>query len=242
MGRKAINSGVRPKGRHRIEFDFEFEGVRYRPTLKRVPSEANLRRAAQQLGRIKQRIAAGVFVFAEEFPDFRFRGHLEPAFIARTCNQVFDEFLAECDSRVERKNLAFVTADGYRKLLAQIWRPVIGSLEFEAVKYSTLIKVGHAYRWAKKTYNNSMSALRCAFDYGYQDHPEKHNPATGLKCLRITRKDRPPVDPFPIAEAEVLIAAIHQDWGEAQTRHRLCSGCFASSSPVGLPLPADRGR
>jgi integrase len=45
---------------------------------------------------------------------------------------------------------------------------------------------------------------------------EPHNPATGLKCLRITRKDRPPVDPFPIAEAEVLIAAIHQDWGEAQ--------------------------
>jgi integrase len=41
---------------------------------------------------------------------------------------------------------------------------------------------------------------------------QKHNPATGLKCLRITRK----TDPFSIQEAEALIAAIHTDWGDAQ--------------------------
>ena len=27
---------------------------------------------------------------------------------------------------------------------------------------------------------------------------------------------RPPIDPFSIQDAEVLIAAIHRDWGEAQ--------------------------
>ena len=43
----------------------------------------------------------------------------------------------------------------------------------------------------------------------------RHNPARGLKTLRIRRKDRPSVDPFSIEEAETLIAAIHQDWGEA---------------------------
>jgi integrase len=37
-----------------------------------------------------------------------------------------------------------------------------------------------------------------------------------LKTLRIRKKDRPPVDPFSIDEAEALIAAIHQDSGEAQ--------------------------
>ena len=43
-----------------------------------------------------------------------------------------------------------------------------------------------------------------------------HNPARGLKTLRMRKKDRPPVDPFSIEDAEALIAAIHQDWGQAQ--------------------------
>ena len=37
-----------------------------------------------------------------------------------------------------------------------------------------------------------------------------------LKCFRITKKDRPVIDPFTIVEAEALIHAIHRDWGEAQ--------------------------
>lgn len=66
------------------------------------------------------------------------------------------------------------------------------------------------------TYNNVISALRCAFEYGYRDFPEKHNPASALKCFRITKKDRPVIDPFTIQEADALIAAIHREWGEAQ--------------------------
>jgi integrase len=71
MGRKSLTGGVKPKGSNRIQFDFEFEGVRYRPVLARTPTEANLRRARAQLEDIKRRIAAGTFCFAEEFPDFR---------------------------------------------------------------------------------------------------------------------------------------------------------------------------
>ena len=44
-----MNRGVSPLGTRRIQFDFEFEGVRYRPTLERAPTEANLRRARLQL-------------------------------------------------------------------------------------------------------------------------------------------------------------------------------------------------
>jgi integrase len=36
------------------------------------------------------------------------------------------------------------------------------------------------------------------------------------KCARIGKNDRPAIDPLSIQDAEVLIAAIHQDWGEAQ--------------------------
>ena len=218
MGRKSITSGVRPKGDDRIEFDFEFEGKRYRPTLRRQPTEGNLRRAMQQLEAIRERIANGTFSFADEFPDFRFVEKVDSSARAgvRTCNEVFDDFLQHCESRMAKNDLAFITVDGYRKMLKQVWRPAIGKELFESIRYSRLARVADSYKWSKKTYNNTVSALRCAFEYAYRDFPEKHNPALALKCLRITKKDRPPIDPFTIQEAEALITAIHRDWGEAQ--------------------------
>ncbi len=209
-------------GSDRVQFDFEFEGLRYRPTLKRNPSEANLRRGRKQLSEIKERIASGTFVFADEFPDYRFMKNVAAPAIQRTCDQVFDEFLAECDSRVAKKDLAFVTGSGYRKLLAQIWRPEIGPRIFDEIRYSELAKIANSYQWTKKTYNNAISVIRCTFDYGYKDHPDKYNPASGLKCLRISKKDRPVVDPFTIQEAETLIARLHADWGEAIGNYDEC--------------------
>lgn len=202
-------------GSDRIQFDFEFDGVRYRPTLKRSPTEANLKRARKQLVEIRQRIAAGTFVFEDEFPDYRFIKNAAAPQKRRICDQVFDEFLLACESRVAKNDLAFVTAWGYSKLLAQIWRPEIGPRVFDEIRYSELAKIANAYQWSKKTYNNAISVVRCAFDYGYRDHPEKHNPASGLNCLRMTKKDRPAVAPFTIQEAEGLTSRLHADWGEA---------------------------
>jgi len=79
-----------------------------------------------------------------------------------------------------------------------------------------LIKIADAYICNKKTYNNAISALRRAFNFGYLDYPERGDPAASLKCARIGKKDRPPIDPFSIQDAEVLLAALHRDWGEAQ--------------------------
>ena len=211
-----MTTGVHAKGSKRIQFDISVDGVRYRPTLARVPTEANLRRAAKQLQEIKSRIANGAFNFAEEFPEFRFLEKIAGARSPRTCNKVFDEFMAHCMSRISKNDMAYATVDSYRKILDSIWRPTLGPAPFESVKYSTLLRIADAQHAAKKTYNNILSPLRCAFEYGYRDHPEKPNPAAGLKGFRITKKDRPLIDPFSIQEAEVLIAAIHRDWGEAQ--------------------------
>ena len=101
----------------------------------------------------------------------------------------------------------------------------IGTLPFLAVRYSILIKIVDAHDWTKKTYNNAVSALRRAFAFGFEDHPEQHNPAKALRSARISKKDRPPIDPFSMHEAEILIAAIHRDWGEA----RATTMSFASS-------------
>jgi integrase len=216
MGRRAISGGVRTKGSNRIQFDFELGGVRYRPTVVRMPSEANLRRARKQLEDIKARIANGTFNFADEFPDFRDLGKVAWATTRRTCNNVFDEFIGHCKSRLAKSDLTFATFESYRKIIDNVWRPKIGADLFETIKYSALVKIVDSRKIKKKTYNNIVSAVRCAFDYGYRDHPEIHNPASGLRCFRISKKDRPVVDPFTIQEAETLIAAIHKDWGEAQ--------------------------
>jgi hypothetical protein len=60
MGRKSKTGGVTAAGPARIRFDFKFEGVRYRPTLRRTPTETNLRRARQQLDGIENRTAPAI--------------------------------------------------------------------------------------------------------------------------------------------------------------------------------------
>jgi integrase len=244
MGRKPDISGVRAKGTDRIEFDFYFEGVRYRPTIKRTPSEGNLRRAQKQLAEMKARMAKGAFSFADEFPDFRDLGKFAPPAETQNCNAVFDEFLKHCESRMAKNDLAFVTVDGYRKVLQQVWRPEIGDEPFEQIRYSRLVKIADGYKWKKKTYNNVISVFM-RFDYGYRDFPEKHNPASALKCFRITKKDRPVVDPFSTQEAEVLIAAIHRDWGEAQGNYdefRFFTGLRPSEQIALLVTDCDVGQ
>lgn len=166
--------------------------------------------------RVKVRIANGSFSFAAEFPNYRYRDRLARCFSTQTCNDVFDAYLAHCAARLAKLDLAYATLASYRRVIDSIWRPAIGARHFDHVTYSMLVEIADAKHVGKKTYNNLVSVLRRAFEHGYRDHPERHNPARGLKTLRIRKKDRPPVDPFSIDDAEALIAAIHQDWGEAQ--------------------------
>jgi hypothetical protein len=53
MGRKSIMGGVRLKGFRRIQFDFEIDGVRFRPTLPWMPTPTNLEQAQKLNARIK---------------------------------------------------------------------------------------------------------------------------------------------------------------------------------------------
>ncbi|HEY4211556.1 MAG TPA: DUF3596 domain-containing protein [Steroidobacteraceae bacterium] len=216
MGRKSNNGGVTAY-RDRIQYQFMLDGVRYRPTLDRIPTEANLTRAREHLRQIKERIRAGTFRFAEEFPDYRRLHKVVDDSQLRTCDRVFDEYLAHCEARVERGEMAAATLRGYRRSLDTTWRPQIGPLLFLKVPFSTLTKVADANKvWGKKTYNNNIVVLRRAFAFGHRNHPEAFNPAWALKCARLGPRDRPKPDPFRIFEAEALVAGIHQDWGEAQ--------------------------
>src|SRR5258707_1092630 len=130
MGSKWFTGGVSAAPRGRIQFDFMLEGIRYRPTLRRPPSEANLRLAREHLQSIKQHIAVGTFSFLDEFPDYRYLRRVVGTASVRSCDQVFDEFLAHCESRVVRNDMATVTLSSYRKVLENVWRPALGKHVF----------------------------------------------------------------------------------------------------------------
>ncbi|MFZ0008999.1 MAG: DUF3596 domain-containing protein [Steroidobacteraceae bacterium] len=135
VSRKSKTGGATAAGRNRIRFDFKFDGVRYRPSLPKSPTEANLRGAREHVEGIRQRIASGIFSFAEEFPDFRRLKKVPEGGSPRTCAQVFDAFLKHCESRLAKNDLAAVTVASYRKILNGFWRPPIGTVRFLDVRY-----------------------------------------------------------------------------------------------------------
>jgi integrase len=215
-GRHSLSRGVVAVGASRIRFDFMFDGVRYRPSLPIIPTEMNLRRARAQIDGIKQRITQGTFSFAEDFPDYRFLNRTPKAGSPRTCNQVFDTFLAHCEARHAKHDMAAITLARYRRVIDGFWRPRIGVVRFLDIRHSTLVALADSPEWSKKTYNNAISVLRRAFKFGYRDHPGQHNPTLSLASARIKRRDRAKIDPFTIQDAETLIGSIQRDWGEAQ--------------------------
>jgi integrase len=240
MGRRSVTGGVRPKGAGRIEVEFTYQGRRYRPTIARKPTPANLRKAHVKLASIDRAISEGTFDFAREFPNYRLKSRAptkvnasEPAERSKTCGEVFDAFLAHCENRVRLGDLAHSTLESYRQMLECVWRPRLGNDTFLDVRYSRLQSVLASYvthsetirsadrsksapeSLSKRTYNNLASALRCAFGFGYEDHLDKHNPAVRLRTLRITQKDKAPIDPFTIQEAETIITRSHAEFGEA---------------------------
>lgn len=149
MGRRSITGGVTPAGPIRIRFEFSIHGVRFRPTLKWPPHEANLRRARSHLARIKAQIAAGTFCFADEFPDYRFLHKARVPLGTRTCSQVFDAFLCHDAARLARGDLAASTVASHRQILNHNWRPHIGHLPFLGVQHSLLVKIADSQHWSK---------------------------------------------------------------------------------------------
>jgi integrase len=91
-----------------------------------------------------------------------------------------------------------------------------GGAPILSVTYSDLVDIATSRGWkTKKTYNNCVSPLRCGFEFRYKNYPQLMNPAAGLDCFRIAKKDRPKIDPFSIHEAERSSAAFTPNGGEA---------------------------
>jgi integrase len=89
----------------------------------------------------------------------------------RLCSDVFDAYLAHCEARLRRNDMAAATVRSYRKILDGVWGPHLGGLIFSQVSYSRLIAIADGHSWSKKTYNNTIGVLKRAFEFGYRDPP-----------------------------------------------------------------------
>ena len=130
--RRSCNGGITPRGCRAIQCEVMFQGIRYRPSLRRTPTEANLRRAREHLAAIKERVAAGSFHFDEEFPNCRRLAAVMSTPSQRTCSHVFEAFLSHCFSLQQKGGMEAVTVAGYKRILDGIWRPTIGHRNFSA--------------------------------------------------------------------------------------------------------------
>jgi hypothetical protein len=105
------------------------------------------------------------------------------------CNHRHVTALGRIDDR--KVHRAPATLALHRQSLGHVWRPAIGALPSLGARHSTLLKVADSHSWKKKTYNNAISALRRAFEFGYRHYTEKRDPAAALKSARIGKNDRP---------------------------------------------------
>lgn len=216
MGRKSKSGGVEAKG-DRIQYTFSYLGKRVRPTENLRPTKAALEAARRRLKDILRAIEDGTFNFAEEFPGYQNLSKLSvPAVKVRTVSEVCKDYIASLQARRE---LAFSTVTTYRRILAHVIEGQLGEKAFSAVTFDELEKIVNAQAGAKKTYNNKISAIKGAWEYGYKNLPNRANPAAGLDGVRITKKEKPKPDPFHVHEALEIIRQVGADWGEHQANY-----------------------
>jgi integrase len=232
MGRTRKSGGVAPS-RNRIQFTFWYLGKRRRPTVDLSPTKTNLDAAKRRLIAIEKAIDARTFRFSDEFPDYKGLPEIVAAEAAAgaapalkpeekrpTVSKVCEDYIATLRARRE---LAFATVESYRKILTRrVENHVdaegrrLGDRVFAEISFSDLNGIATAHAGAKKTFNNVVSAIHGAWHHGYKDLPGQKDPALGLECVRIPKREQPKPDPFPVDEAEDVVAAIRRDWGELQ--------------------------
>jgi integrase len=191
MGRKGPGIEVRDAS---IRLSFTVDGTPQRRTLKLngvplPPTAANEKRAHRIAAEIKDKIAHGVFVLAEYFPDDADAG--DHALGAR-----LDVWLGS--QRVAKSTLA-----GYTSAV-KFWKEALDDHKSVRAILPSDIKTAIAKRpkLSGKTVNNYVSVLRETLALCVEDRILTVNPAIDVKRAKY---QKPPPDPFTRDEAEGII-------------------------------------
>lgn len=197
MGRK--RGGFRPWGAG-IQFDFRWQGKRYRPTLELAPTPPNLKYAQRLLDEMLGRIASGSFSMRDYFPNYK---HAEVEADAKiTFRQYADLYLA-----AKRGSLAPSAYRMYENRVNNLWCEKFGERDVRTIKHSELLAFMGEREWSEKTRNNCLTMLRGVLDLALRDRLIEESPASGIEFLQVQR-DEP--DPFTLAEADAIVAKLRE--------------------------------
>ncbi len=144
--------GVRAIG-NSIQYDFYYKRHRVRPSKPLRPTANNLKWAAGDLARIKDKIVRGEFSWWKEFPESGYCQQFEPQSTVR-------EALLEWLISVKRGDLAFSTVYGYEKSVLHKLIPRLGHLRLDELTSEKLHEFTDSLDLAVKTKQETLIPLR----------------------------------------------------------------------------------
>lgn len=193
-----FDPGVRARG-NSIQFDFYFEGIRNRETIKLNPNLAkNIRFANNKMGAILHEIEIGTFNYAKFFPNSK-RLHIFGHTMATnmTISETVDWYfeLKKKDWRREH-----IRASG--SYIKNHIKPGVGNLLLRKVKPSQIRYWLSQSKAKPKLLNNCLSILRGAFTMAKKDQLITNDPMSGVENFKIAKVEP---SPFSIEEIQMIL-------------------------------------
>lgn len=200
MGRKGSGVEVRPYS-IRLAFVLNGEEIRERLTLNGAslkPTPANIKHAHRMAAQIRKDIEAGVFNYAEYFPDSP-RAKSDGSGPA-TFGELADLWL---DSQGK---LTPATRNQYGTAV-RFWKKLLGEKRLlKDITYILLTSKIGGYPWpSAKTHNNYLIALRGILGLVYRGPESAKSPLIGIANMKVIKKLP---DPLTTADRDLLLADI----------------------------------
>ena len=199
----AIKRGVRAASKSSIEISFMLDGQQCRERLPIEPTPANLRRAEQKKAGVDLAIYHGTFDYSVAFPGSKRA--------TRSGSQSGQIPLAQyLEAWLDRKAQALKasTIDGYRKIIAGVLVPSLGSLPLASISRKAVREAMAKMSATNKRLANVQSCLRSALSDAVDDELIEVNPLAGWTySVKEKPRTEDEIDPFSPDEQRAILAA-----------------------------------
>lgn len=173
-----------------LRIRFTHNGRREHVQLGLRPTPANIRAADRIVRDVRAAVRAGVFRWADFFPDS------EPAedTLFRSVAADWIQLKAPDISRSTRVN--------YERMIDYTWNPLLGERPVHSITSVELRRIIADEGWGPKRQNNLMTVPRNVFAHAIELGHRNDNPCDAIRSARL---QRPQPDPFNLDEARAII-------------------------------------
>lgn len=208
MGRGQNSTGGVEVRETSIRILFSFQGKQRKETLyvdndPLPPTPANVKYARRVAVEIKDKIRTGDFVYSEYFP------HSPMAKAGGPDDSLLHNVM---DRWLQLLELKASTKKQYTTRINSFWKVQLKNGPIDRVKHSDILEALKGGTWSSgKSRNNELSMIRRMFEFARKDGLIKVNPCEEIERVSYQRK-KP--DPFSLDEAEQIISAITEKYGQ----------------------------